>query len=923
MSIRRKITILGIAAALFICAAVVLLSYVTLDITRFSPTIAPQAARFGYKLDIEHINIKLLPEADISIRGVAISNADDQTITAQDLRLTIALLPLIFRKTVIRRIEADTVSLTTTTSRIKNLMKAKTKQRGEQASIDAFELRRLKLIINDAQSGANSQDKSLEVNVRTAQFHRDGEGFALTIEGSTPHGAEFTTSGRWDSQKQTIIGSIDARGMDIERLQIYLGLNLKKTVGLNGAADARLSYTIGPKTGINGKITLKSAQASLSALAKPLPLSGSAAVAASIEDGHYSITLKDITIDTGDFKVTGTMEAQGTAKGADFTAALSTTPIPLPLLKRLATTAPLPSALAAMLAKIEHESGTAAIEAVSASGSIRDGRLDTRQLIGTLQARIRLERAGFNYAGLSAPVKDVSGRVKFDKMTLFGEDIEGRCGNIILQNLSAKLSELTTNPAYDISLKGIFDINESVRLAAQLGEAGARLSSSLSLTRLSGGVNLSLNIKGRLNGMKAARYSGTARLKDITAPYGNTQSMFGPADANISFDNERITINTLNAAIGGSTLALSGYADNYRTMTASGKISISTTLTNETIRKYLWDNAPALRGALIIKADASGSLDEFSAHASVNTKAGIAGDNRLTSISNATLSAAGVKIRSGGLIEIESLEAWVQDGTAAGHIFKDLKASAKVTEDSVDGRLRLTIDDGEAFTSMRYYMKTDTPTAFDTDITLNGVKLEEILKAFNVRSNIISGPVFGTAVLSAKRGDGRILSRLSGSISLHADRGRLYKFLLLNKIFSIVNIISIDELFKEGLPYKTVTGDFTITDGVLATERFYLESDSMRMSALGKIDMTAPSIDSFVALRPFVTLDKIISSVPLAGWIITGKEQTIANFYYKIEGPLANPDVSPAPIKGIQEGISGILERLVTPEPEAAPEEKK
>ncbi|HHD10927.1 MAG TPA: hypothetical protein ENK42_00665, partial [Deltaproteobacteria bacterium] len=127
-----------------------------------------------------------------------------------------------------------------------------------------------------------------------------------------------------------------------------------------------------------------------------------------------------------------------------------------------------------------------------------------------------------------------------------------------------------------------------------------------------------------------------------------------------------------------------------------------------------------------------------------------------------------------------------------------------------------------------------------------------------------------------------------------------------------VNIISITDLFEEGLPYKKIRGDFTIKNGVISTDNLVLDSKSLRMSAIGSIDIAEKTIDTTLGLHPFVTIDKIISKIPLVGWIITGKDKSTVTMYYEIKGPLKNPHVEPIPIKGLGTQMLGIFQRLLT-----------
>ncbi|MDP2690201.1 MAG: AsmA-like C-terminal domain-containing protein, partial [Deltaproteobacteria bacterium] len=171
---------------------------------------------------------------------------------------------------------------------------------------------------------------------------------------------------------------------------------------------------------------------------------------------------------------------------------------------------------------------------------------------------------------------------------------------------------------------------------------------------------------------------------------------------------------------------------------------------------------------------------------------------------------------------------------------------------------------------------------------------------------------FGADIeLSGERGTTPFTAGLNGKASFRAVKGRMWKIPVLTEIFSIVNILSIDELWKKGLPYKTIAGDFTMKGGAAATENIEMDSDSMRISAAGEIHLPESKMDMVVALRPFVTIDKIISNIPLAGWLITGKDESTVSMYFGVKGPLKSPTVLPKPITGISKGVFGILQRIL------------
>jgi hypothetical protein len=98
---------------------------------------------------------------------------------------------------------------------------------------------------------------------------------------------------------------------------------------------------------------------------------------------------------------------------------------------------------------------------------------------------------------------------------------------------------------------------------------------------------------------------------------------------------------------------------------------------------------------------------------------------------------------------------------------------------------------------------------------------------------------------------------------------------------------------------------------VISTENLLLESSSMRLSSVASIDITDQTIDATIAMHPLVTIDKIISKIPFAGWVITGKERSTLTIYSEMKGPLNNPKVKAVPLKSIGRKIGGIFKRLL------------
>ncbi len=257
----------------------------------------------------------------------------------------------------------------------------------------------------------------------------------------------------------------------------------------------------------------------------------------------------------------------------------------------------------------------------------------------------------------------------------------------------------------------------------------------------------------------------------------------------------------------------------------------------------------------------------------------------------------------------------IAKGTIRGIGFESFQSIITMDKDSINiSPVSFIKHGGRVVGNIKYYRR-NVPTLFKARIRVFDVGLEPLLKELGAKKNILTdSTVNGTLEFAGKRWTTPFRKGIDGSVHLSSRNGKLWKFLLMSKIFSIVNIISLNDLLETGMPYELLEGDFTIKDGVISSENLHLDGNSMRMSAYGEINMANWTIDAKLGLHPFVTIDKVITKIPIAGWIIGGKEKSIINMYYEMKGPLKDPDVKLVPIKSLGEKILSILERtLETP----------
>ena len=153
-----------------------------------------------------------------------------------------------------------------------------------------------------------------------------------------------------------------------------------------------------------------------------------------------------------------------------------------------------------------------------------------------------------------------------------------------------------------------------------------------------------------------------------------------------------------------------------------------------------------------------------------------------------------------------------------------------------------------------------------------------------------------------------------GKISIQIKDDTLRKFHGLAKVFSLLNVSQIfsgklPDMNREGMPFNLIEGSTLIGDGKAKIESLKVTSVAMNLSIVGTHNFTNNTLDITLGVMPLRTVDKIISAIPLAGWILTGEDKALITAHFKIEGDSEHPKVSAIPISSVSETVLGIFKR--------------
>ena len=184
------------------------------------------------------------------------------------------------------------------------------------------------------------------------------------------------------------------------------------------------------------------------------------------------------------------------------------------------------------------------------------------------------------------------------------------------------------------------------------------------------------------------------------------------------------------------------------------------------------------------------------------------------------------------------------------------------------------------------------------------------------RPGLIKGLMKGDFYIEGNPSDDFFWHNARGGIHMRVKNGVLREFHTLAKVFSLLNISqlfsgNLPDINKEGMPFSLLESSYKIGDGKISTKDLTVTSESMNLSAVGSHNLVSDNLDITLGVMPLRTVDKILTAVPVAGWVLTGENKALLTAYFKIEGKAENPKVSAIPIESVSETIFGLFNRIV------------
>lgn len=248
---------------------------------------------------------------------------------------------------------------------------------------------------------------------------------------------------------------------------------------------------------------------------------------------------------------------------------------------------------------------------------------------------------------------------------------------------------------------------------------------------------------------------------------------------------------------------------------------------------------------------------------------------------------------------------------------QEISGDVRFADGTILSRLRGRLGEGRLTTDARVW-RLDGRWAVEFTFALAAAEAERVLRAPGTDRGRVSGRLNADGTLRAEGGDTAALWRsLAGRLNLQMLDGHVRRFRTLAKVLGYLNLAELFDLspgadrVDRAWPYTQIAGTFAVERGVGRTQDLRLDSGSVKVAAVGGIDLVDETLDLTLAVQPLQRLDAVLARIPVAGYILTGKEGRLVTVYLTVTGPVDDPHIRGETLTTLGRGLSGFFERLL------------
>jgi len=496
--------------------------------------------------------------------------------------------------------------------------------------------------------------------------------------------------------------------------------------------------------------------------------------------------------------------------------------------------------------------------------------------------------ASFLLRGNPIPIVLKEGRVSFSNLGMGFSKTKIQSGSS-----SLTLDGSIKDGSVDLSTHGSIDLKQMFSLIKSPLFPDQIQSQMRGFQELNGGVEVRLKWIGKMEKWISALREGEIRLRGVNVQHRGIPVSISHLEGFFSITPEQIRFDQLTGRLGDSPLTLSG-----------------------TLFR--------------------GSTSSPVAPQKVEKDSGLAEGRRISfQISSPELDLDPLlpKKEKTPSISFEKIRDWLSDWSIDGKIqvskgkyrslhYQDLKGEMKTVDGILSIRPFQFKSDGGDFWGEGWIKPAEKGISFEIRPRFSNMEAKAFIRTLFQKGEeervIVTGRVHIDKVELRSEGEDfqQVKESLNGGLRFEIENGVIEKFNILSKIFSILNVSQLlkgrlPDLTTKGLPFHQILANFHVKDGVATTDDFLVDSDAMRITLIGKIDLGKNLIDARIGVHPLVTIDTILRSVPIVGYILTGEGKGFISYFYRVKGNLDSPKIEAIPLKSIEEPSWGVIKRLL------------
>jgi len=263
------------------------------------------------------------------------------------------------------------------------------------------------------------------------------------------------------------------------------------------------------------------------------------------------------------------------------------------------------------------------------------------------------------------------------------------------------------------------------------------------------------------------------------------------------------------------------------------------------------------------------------------------------------------------------VDASVDKGEIGGVSFEQARGTVTVSEGNVEVYPLNFKGQGQGNATARVYYQNRPDQIGWLRVTghLDQFDSSTLYRQYWKQEGDIRGPLVADFFLQGPSSN-EFFARGDGAVYLEIADGSLRKFNVISKAFSLLNVAQLikgdlPDVSGHGMKFNLAKGTLSFGGGYVYFDDLAIFSNSLNMSMVGRVGLAEKQSDYILGIQPLQTVDKVVSNIPLVGWLLTGDEKTLFTVHFQITGPLADPDVVAIPGSSLGSGILGIFQRTL------------